>query len=148
MRYFFLIIFLLLSSFNAFCKKKVVESVMRAKAYSDKERTKLIYTEEHIVKYKNGNIISSVTNYKNASGADIAIMKSNYERSLQLPVYEFNDFRLGHKEGLRVNNNKYTIFYQEEGKEEEVEVLEDTLDIYSAQGWHYFISKNLDHLNF
>jgi hypothetical protein len=147
-RYFLLITVLLVSSFEAFCKKQIVENTMRAKAYLDKEKTKLIYTEQHIVKYKNGNIISSITKYKDTDGDLIAVMKANYEVSLQLPVYEFHDFRLGHKEGLRRDNGKYIIFYQEEGGQEELNVLDKTLDIYAAQGWHYFISKNLDNLNF
>ena len=66
MRYFLLITVLLVSSFEAFCKKQIVENTMIAKAYLDKEKTKLIYTEQHIVYAgeKNGNVTKTKNKIK------------------------------------------------------------------------------------
>ena len=59
-----------------------------------------------------------------------------------MPTYVFKDLRTGAEEGLRLVDNKYYI-YRKPGEKEEQNLLEDKKDLFSCQGWHYYLLSNL-----
>jgi len=119
---------------------------MIAKAYLDKEKKKPVYTERHTAFYKNGKLQTSHNDYFDLSGKKIAELNSDYSKSLMMPTYVFQDFRTGIEEGLRYKAGKYLIFRKKKGKPEEVKPLDSVENIFSCQGWHYYLITNLHQL--
>lgn len=117
-----------------------------AKAYIDKEKKKPVYTEKHTPFYKNGKLQTSTNDYFDLKGKKIAELNSDYTRNLMMPTYLFRDLRTGTKEGLRWDGVKYLIFRQKKEKSEEYKLLDSVENIFSCQGWHYYLIANLDQL--
>lgn len=107
---------------------------------------KVVYREKHTTRYVNGRILTSVTNYIDPEGREIAMMKSNYERSVPMPTYVFKDYRRDYEEGLRFRDGKYHIFNRDPKRGEREKPLGDTKDVYSCQGWHYYVVNHLEEL--
>lgn len=104
-----------------------------------------LYREKHEVTYDNGRVQNSLTSYRDLSGREFARLESDYRRSIAMPTYIFEDYRSGRKEGLRFKDGRYYIFKREaEGEEEKAKVLDDDTNVYSCQGWHYYLVDNLD----
>ncbi len=118
-----------------------------ARAYLDKEKKKPVYTERHTASYKNEKLQTSHNDYFDLSGKKIAELNSDYSKSLMMPTYVFRDFRTGIEEGLRYKAGKYLIFRKVKGKPEEVKPLDSVENIFSCQGWHYYLIANLAQLN-
>jgi len=126
--------------------QKTFHETIIAKAYLDKEKKKPVYTERHTAFYKNGKLQTSHNDYFDLNGKKIAELNSNYSKSLMMPTYVFQDFRTGNDEGLRYEAGKYLIFRKKKGKFEEVKTLDNVENIFSCQGWHYYLIANLDQL--
>ncbi len=107
---------------------------------------RLVYTEHHRVTTTRGMITGSVTEYKAPDGVLIAMMQSDYSRNVAMPTYVFEDYRRGHREGLRWQDGAYFIFRQEANKQEKRSRLQEESDVFSCQGWHYHLTKNLNQL--
>lgn len=108
------------------------------------EQGKLLYKERHEVTYDNGRVKHSFTSYQDPSGNEFARLESDYRLSIMMPTYVFEDDRSGHREGLRFEEGTYYIFDQESEGEEKTKVLDDDTNVYSCQGWHYYLVNNLD----
>jgi hypothetical protein len=117
-----------------------------AKAFIDKDKKKLAYTEKHTAIYKNGKLQTSTNDYFDLNGNKIAELNSDYTKSLMMPTYLFQDLRTGRKEGLRWDGGKYLIFRQEKEKSEKVKPLVNVENVFSCQGWHYYLIANLNQL--
>jgi len=107
---------------------------------------KLLYREKHMTWYDGGKIRRSLTEYLGPDGRLIAVMDSDYERSLAMPTYVFRDYRNGREEGLRLQDGRYVIFHRDAQGAEKTRKLEDVEDVYSCQGWHYYVVNHLDRL--
>ena len=107
-------------------------------------QTKPLYFEYHTIRYQGDKLQTSVTQYKSPKGDNIALLSSDYTRSLMLPTYLFEDLRRGYKEGLRWQKGQYYIFFQNPGEAEKIQPLEDTKGVFSGQGWHHYIMRNID----
>ena len=107
---------------------------------------RLVYREKHEVRYENGRVQNSLTSYRDPSGREFARLESDYSLSIMMPTYVFSDFRRGHREGLRFEGGKYYIFDEDSGEAEKTKVLDDDTNVYSCQGWHYYLVNNLDKL--
>ena len=107
---------------------------------------KVVYREKHTTRYMNGRILTSVTNYIDPDGREIAMMESNYERSVPMPTYVFKDYRRKYEEGLRFRDGKYYIFNRDPKRGEKEKLLGDTKNVYSCQGWHYYVVNHLEEL--
>jgi hypothetical protein len=122
------------------------KEVIIAKAYKDREKKKPVYTEKHTALYKNGKLQTSMNDYFDLEGKKIAELNSDYSKSLMMPTYLFRDLRTGTKEGLRWEGGQYLIFRQEQGKPEEYKPLDNAENVFSCQGWHYYLIANLKQL--
>ena len=107
------------------------------------EQGQLVYTEKHSVTREGGRVITSLTEYISPTNQLIATMESDYSRNLSMPTYVFDDLRRGYREGLRDENGEYIIFKKTQDGEEETEAVTNTKDVFSCQGWHYYLVNNL-----
>jgi hypothetical protein len=103
----------------------------------------LVYKEKHSVTREGGRVITSLTEYISPANQVIATMESDYSRNLSMPTYVFDDLRRGYREGLRQENGEYIIFKKTKDGEEETEAVTNTEDVFSCQGWHYYLVNNL-----
>ena len=145
-RLYFLTLFL---SALILCESVSAENVDTAKQYwvvAKDTEGKVLYREKHTTRYVNGRILTSLTNYIDPEGREIAMMKSNYERSVPMPTYVFKDYRRDYEEGLRFRDGKYHIFSRDPKRGEREKPLGDTKDVYSCQGWHYYVVNHLEEL--
>ncbi len=126
--------------------KGILGETTIARAYLDKERQRPVYTERHTAYYTNGTLQRSHNDYYDLSGKKIAELNSDYSKSIMMPTYVFQDYRTGLEEGLRFKDGKYFIFRNEKGKTEEVKQLDSLENIFSCQGWHYYLIANLHQL--
>ena len=143
MKYNYIAIIFILH-FNTFAnetKKKIIT----AKAFSSKKAKNLIYIETHTILHNKKNLKKTITMYHNPQGKLIAKMDSDYEKNYKLPIYTFYNFTTKTKEGLRLLNDKYIIFYKKKN-EEITKELEVKKDVFSGQGWHYYILNNLQEI--
>lgn len=122
------------------------KKTMTAKAYKTTNKKVLIYTESHHAYFKNGQIYQSENLYYDLSGKKFAELVSDYSKNKSLPTYIFKDHRTKYQEGLRFSDGRYVIFYKEQGESEKTEILSNTENIFSGQGWHYYLKSNLKKL--
>jgi hypothetical protein len=107
------------------------------------ENGELVYREKHSVTREGGRVITSLTEYFSPDGQLIATMESDYSRNLSMPTYVFEDLRRGYREGLRDEDGEYIIFNETKDGEEETAAITNTKDVFSCQGWHYYLVNNL-----
>ena len=153
-KFFSIIVFLILQvnlsnvSISATLKKtsaaKTTYQSHTAKAYLDKNYTKLIYTEVHKATYKGPQLIKSTNIYYNTSGIKIAELNADYKNSISMPTYVFHDYERDTREGLTWDDGRYYIFKKDKNEKEQRKVLTDYKDMFSCQGWHYYIIDNFD----
>ena len=60
-----------------------------------------------------------------------------------MPTYVFEDHLRGYREGLRREEGEYIIFKQKRGSKEETATVTNTEEVFSCQGWHYYLVNNL-----
>ncbi len=104
------------------------------------------YKETHTVEYDGGRVLESDTVYSDAEGNEIARMTSDYSRSVSMPTCIFTDEVRGNREGLRIENGEYVIFSQRRDESERTAALDETDNVFSCQGWHYFLVDRLSRL--
>lgn len=121
---------------------KETEEVYWGKATDEQGR--LLYLEKHITHYVDGRIRKSLTLYLDPEGKEIALLESDYEKSLAMPTYVFKDFRRDYEEGLRFRDGHYYIYSKDSEEGEREKKLEDPTNVFSCQGWHYYIVENLE----
>jgi len=103
-----------------------------------------VYFEKHSILIKNGVLQSSETIYYDVNRQkEIGTMRSDYTKSLAKPTYDFVDLRSGYREGLRLSDSKYIVYYKKPDQEEKVKNLKDGESVFSCQGWHYYLLENL-----
>jgi hypothetical protein len=107
------------------------------------EQGELVYSEKHSVTREGGRVSTSLTEYFSPAGQLLATMESDYSRNLSMPTYVFEDRRRGYREGLRDENGVYIIFKKAKDGEEEKQAITTTEDVFSCQGWHYYLVDNL-----
>ena len=107
------------------------------------EQGELVYREKHSVTREGGRVITSLTEYINPAGQVIATMESDYSRNVSMPTYVFEDHLRGYREGLRREEGEYIIFKQKRGSKEETATVTNTEEVFSCQGWHYYLVNNL-----
>jgi hypothetical protein len=107
------------------------------------EQGELVYREKHSVTRGDGRVITSLTEYFSPAGQLLATMESDYSRNLSMPTYVFEDLRRGYREGLRDEDGEYIIFKKTRDGEEETRAITNTEDVFSCQGWHYYLVNNL-----
>jgi hypothetical protein len=105
------------------------------------EQGELVYKEKHSVTREGGPVMTSLTEYFSPAGQLIATMESDYSRNLSMPTYVFEDLRRGYREGLRQENEEYIIFKKNKDGEEETQTITNTEDVFSCQGWHYYLGE-------
>lgn len=118
---------------------------MSAIAYL-KDTKKVLYTEQHTLSYDGDKLLTSHTRYFDPNGKLIAQMKSDYRQSLMMPTYTFEDLRRGSTEGLELRDSKYYIFHQNPQEKRQEKLIENPQGIFSCQGWHYYIVKNIEEI--
>jgi hypothetical protein len=109
----------------------------------DKEG-RLLYREKHITRTVDGRTRESLTLYLDPEGREIATLASDYGKSLAMPTYVFKDFRRNYEEGLRHRGGSYYIYNKGGEQGEKEKPLEDPTNVFSCQGWHYYIVENMD----
>lgn len=131
---------LLLTACGAFAAP--TEYVYVGEARDNKGR--LVYIEKHRIVSSDGRLTGSVTEYTAPDGNLIAVMQSDYSRSVALPTYIFEDRRRNHREGLRWQDGAYVIFRQDGNTPEKSSRLASDSGVFSCQGWHYHLIENLN----
>ena len=138
----FLVVAILVSLADPIC------AATRKEAYrgvATSETNSLIYLEHHEVTFDSNRIVHSLTTYTRPNGDKIATMDTDYSRSVQMPTYTFKDDSRAYSEGLAFENGTYVAFYNESGKPRVTKELKEK-DIFSCQGWHYFVVENLSRI--
>jgi hypothetical protein len=138
-----ILFFFLFKQSSAFTQKTYQTKIQKAKAYNSKQQQKLIYTETHKIIYKDGKLKETLTTYHDHLRNLIAKMESDYTENSRLPTYKFYNFNTKTEEGLRITDGQHIIFYKK-NNEEKTYKLKDTKDIFSGQGWHYYILQNIE----
>jgi hypothetical protein len=108
------------------------------------EKGNLVYTERHTVRSGAQGVADSLTEYLAPDGSLIATLRSDYSRSVALPTYVFEDLRRDYREGLRWQDGGYVVFHQTGSAPEKTAPLRRDRDVFSCQGWHYYLIDNLD----
>jgi hypothetical protein len=103
----------------------------------------LVYRERHSVTREGERVTTSLTEYFSPAGQLLATMESDYSQNLSMPTYVFEDLRRDYREGLRNEDGEYIIFKKTKDGEEETEAITNTKDVFSCQGWHYYLVDNL-----
>jgi hypothetical protein len=90
-RLYFLTLFL---SALILCESVSAENVDTVKQYwgvAKDTEGKVLCREKHTTRYVSGRILTSLTNYIDPEGREIAMMESNYEQSVPMPTHVFKD---------------------------------------------------------
>jgi hypothetical protein len=147
--YFGLILFgaFLLGFDSSFASEDLKNIVFKGYAWSEVDRSKLEYMEEHSLKMKEGMIFKSETRYLNKDGKLIASLNCDYSKDYSLPDFVFTDERTGYWERVEVNKDKINIKFKESlNSEVEQETLERESGMSGSQGLNQFIVTKLPEL--
>lgn len=112
----------------------------------DIKTQKLLYTENHTMYYKNGNIVKSVLVYKDPSGNKIAERISDYSKYSQVPLFETTDLRRNYKEGSTYESNGVIVYHIENNKKNTSKVFPINSQVALDSGFHFFVVSNFDAL--
>lgn len=143
MKFYFFVLFLFLPPMS---EAKIYQYSAEARDDSGK----LAYTEKHVVSMgPDDKVVSSSTEYLDALGVVISILKTDYQNSLTAPAHVLEDLRNQSRHGIRVVENNTVMFYQEKDKSEQTKIVssqnksEDAI-VVGCQGLHYYILENLE----
>ncbi len=116
-----------------------------------RENSKIVYIEKHDVTFDDKeNVLEATTTYWDPAGKRLAILTSDFRKSLSLPEHVFIDERTKGKYGIRRDGEKIVLFNQDLSKPEITSVLENQPDRdriqVGCQGFNYFLKGKIDHL--
>ncbi len=122
--------------------------VFYAKAYRE---GKLQYKEKHTAEYdKSGKILKAKTEYFDASDKLVAILDSDFSKSITAPDHSFEDFRFKHKHGIKNLNQSIEMFSQDlpEKMQTKVIAIDKSKDqlVVGCQGLAYYFKDYLDYV--
>ena len=109
-----------------------------------REAGKIVYFEDHDVLLDDqGVVLEATTTYKHPDGNILAILSSDFRKSLNLPDHIFKDERTMAQYGIRRDAGKVILFSKDPGRSENSIMLEDKGDIdrlqVGCQGFNYYI---------
>lgn len=144
----FLFCFLLVS--KVYSETQVFEAMAKSEG-------QVVYLERTTADYAGNSLVKAVTEYFDANGKSIGLLRSHFGQSLSAPEFVLHDARHGTSLGLKWVEDKPEIFTQE--KEKARVVMKPELGgvkeaVVSGPGLIYFVGQNLeqiltkDHLNF
>ncbi len=111
-----------------------------------KKGTQVLYTEKHdLTVSSDDRVTKAVTTYIDTQQNVIAKMNSDFTESLTTPNYEFENFKIKNKHGIRRQNGSILLFDKDEKKSERTKLLEDGKDkhlLVGGQGLNYYILSN------
>jgi hypothetical protein len=108
---------------------------------------KLVFLEEHIVRYEKDRIATLKTIYYDANSKKIGEQASDFSYGPQFGSYDFKDERLRYSDGARVMSNRILIYCQETPQADiKKKYLKRESDQIVGQGFHHFILSNFDAL--
>lgn len=141
--FFFLFLFLFKIVFG-----NIVETYDGEARWDDK----LVYTEKHTVVYTDSKKPQkAMTQYFNPDGKLIAELNSDFSKSITSPEHTFQDFRSGHRHGIRLEGDKVVLFKQDKGELEVTKALNPAENAnrtyFGCQGLHYFLREKMDEVN-
>lgn len=112
-----------------------------------KREGKVVYTEEHTAFFNStGQVEKAQTLYKNPDGQVIAVLDSDFRKSLTAPAHHFEDKRFHMIYGVRYEGQKIVLFSQdgsEKEKQKEIEAPKDRL-VVGCQGLGYYLPQHLE----
>ena len=116
-----------------------------------KQDGKIVYLEKHDVTFDDkDNVLEAKTVYTNPAGKTLAVLKSDFRKSLSLPDHVFVDERTKSTYGIRHDGDKVILFNQDPGKLEATSTLDNQSDRdriqVGCQGFNYFLKGQINHL--
>mmetsp|Transcript_15057 Transcript_15057/g.30457 ORF Transcript_15057/g.30457 Transcript_15057/m.30457 type:complete len:249 (+) Transcript_15057:67-813(+) len=119
-------------------------------AYTDETMQTVLYEERHLVMHNDrGEPSHSMVLYtRPTEGPKVfANLRSDFTRGRNVSIYEFHDYALQWKEGIKYEDGRY-VMYRGEGELplEKKELSMDASNLFAGEGWHYFLLDRLDML--
>lgn len=110
----------------------------------------IVYKESHEALFSTPSKIKEAkTLYLFPDGRKMAELKSNFEKLVTAPEYEFTDFRDNSSHGLELRDDAFVLWKKDAGKPREEKSFPkkkfdtDTL-VVGCQGLHYYLITNLE----
>ena len=105
------------------------------------------YIEHHRVRYENGRVVESLTEYFDPDNRKIADLTSTYVFGPQFGSYDFRDIRASYADGAKVLPDKIEVFRKEDpAKQPEIRRLPRQSNQIVGQGFHQYIRSQLDNI--
>jgi hypothetical protein len=116
-----------------------------------KIESKIVYTENHTLTYDDKNLLKQAkTEYYSADNKLLAILVSDFTKSLSSPDYEMTYITNGNKEGLRRTGDQIILFDHVAGKNERIKGIEEKKAqekiLMAGQGFNYYLIDNLEEI--
>lgn len=110
---------------------------------------KVVYIEKHrVTRNSEGKLLTAETRYESPGGNLLAVLKSDFTKSVTVPDHVVEDFRTGDIEGLRRENGKIILFDKQKGKPERSRILDEAdaenRILVGCQGLNYYLLGRLD----
>ncbi len=109
----------------------------------------IVYKEYHLVELsQDGQVLKAQTQYKDDKDNLIALLSSDFSRSLTAPVYDFKDLRIEELHGVRYEGEEIVLYKKSKNKNEEIKKLgkekDENILVVGCQGLHYYLQDNLN----
>jgi len=138
------------------CLAAAISLLLAGSVYANDERVygravnadgKLLFMEEHIVRYENDRIVALKTIYYDSNLKKIGEQVSDFSQGPQFGSYDFKDERLQYNDGARVMSNRILIYCKEtpQATAKKKYIKREPGQIV-GQGFHQFILTHLDAL--
>lgn len=131
----------------------IFSALLWVKAYSDTRvfnatarfEGAIVYHEHHKEIYKGDQLLRSQIIYTDPSGKVIGEQDADFSSSLALPQFSLKDFREEHLQGLKHEEGKLMIYYQDKKKRFSRELFwpEEKEDWVTPPGLSHFIGNHL-----
>lgn len=105
------------------------------------------YIEHHRVRYENGSVVESLTEYFDSDNRKIGDLKSTYVFGPQFGSYDFRDIRASYADGAKVLSDQIEVFRKEApAQKPEIRRLPRQSNQIVGQGFHQYIRSQLDNI--
>ena len=105
------------------------------------------YIERHRVRYENGSVVESLTEYFDPDNRKIGDLTSTYVFGPQFGSYDFRDIRASYADGAKVLSGRIEVFRKEDpAKKPEIRRLTRQSNQIVGQGFHQYIRTQLDNI--